>query len=177
MAWGNGDKFAWWLYNSTHIKQQCSPPQYPFTHQIREIKLLLVHQNLCRMKMICLIQLLRPVSENFQLFENLSIQSVFIKTYFSGINAYLINLTSKIPFTLRNTLGYSKTIEHGPPHQITDGINRLSLTQKQTFHNFCSQTWLFCPLFLNLFTRILVMPNFCFTEKVNWGCSLHTKSG
>lgn len=124
--------------------------------------------------MICLIQLLRSVSENFQLFENLSIQSVFIKTYFSEINAYLINLTSKIPFTLRNTLGYSKTIEHGPPHQITDGINRLSLTQKQTFHNFCSQTWLFCPLFLNLFTRILVMPNSCFTEKVNWGCSLHT---
>lgn len=105
--------------------------------------------------MICLIQLLRSVSENFQLFENLSIQAVFIKTYFSGINAYLINLTSKIPFTLRNTLGYSKTIEHGPPHQITDGINRLLLTQKQTFHNFCSQTWLFCPLF----TRILVMPN------------------
>lgn len=119
------------------------------------------------MKMICLIQLLRPVSENFQLFENLSIQAVFIKTYFSGINAYLINLTSKIPFTLRNTLGYSKTIEDGPPHQITDGINRLSLTQKQTFHNFCSQTWLFCPLSLNLFTRILVMPNSCFTEKVN----------
>lgn len=119
------------------------------------------------MKMICLIQLLRSVSENFQLFENLSIQAVFIKTYFSRINAYLINLTSKIPFTLRNTLGYSKTIEHGPPHQITDGINRLSLTQKQTFHNFCSQTWLFCPLFLNLFTRILVMPNSCFTEKVN----------
>lgn len=117
--------------------------------------------------MICLIQLLRPVSENFQLFENLSNQSVFIKTYFSEINAYLINLTSKIPFTLRNTLGYSKTIEHGPPHQITDGINRLSLTQKQTFHNFCSQT---------LFTRILVMPNSCFTEKVNWGCSLHTKT-
>lgn len=128
------------------------------------------------MKMICLIQLLRSVSENFQLFENLSIQSVFIKTYFSRINAYLINLTSKIPFSLRNTFGYSKTIEHGPPHQITDGINWLSLTQKQTFHNFCSQTWLFCPLFLNLFTRILVMPNSCFTEKVNWGCSLHTKT-
>lgn len=128
MAWGNGDKFAWWLYNGTHIKQQCSPPHIHSLIKLEKLNYSTYIKISVEWKWYVWYSFFSQSVKTFSYLKTYPSRLFVSKLTFPGINANLINLMSKICFTLRNTLGYSKTIEHGPPHQITDGITRLSLT-------------------------------------------------